>query len=143
MKRTLTRADRRRMRRHADSIAAVMAATTLHPAGGRLRPITDPAGLDALQRGYAAMIRAGCAPVVLRLTEAEARALPGWRPTPPGASWWLACGLDVDLRGTWVARWGLARGLTEAEEADAAEVVLLEALARVANVSGIPGEVVR
>ena len=42
-----------------------------------------------------------------------------------------------------MARWGLARGLTEAEETDAAEVVLLEALARVANVSGIPGEVVR
>ena len=143
MKWTLSRSDRRRMRRHADAMAAVMADTALHrDHAGRLRPVNDPTARAALRRGFAAFIRNGCNPVVHRLTEVEARAMPGWRPTPPGATWWGAFGLDVDMCATWVTRWGLAEGeITEADAADAAEVVLLEALARVANVSGIPGEV--
>ena len=145
MQRIITRADRRRMRRHAVAVAAVMATNAMHRDGdGRLRPITDPTALEVLRRGFAAVLRNDCRPVVHRLTEVEARALPGWRPTPLGATWWGAFGLDVDLRATWVTRWGLARGvMTEAEATDAAEVALLEALAAVCNVPGMPGEVAR
>ena len=69
--------------------------------------------------------------------------MPGWRETPPGAAWWAAFGLDVDLRGVWVSRWSCAAGMSEAEATDAAELVLLEALVRQCNVPGLPREVVQ
>lgn len=140
----LTRQQRRRMRRHADAMAEYMAATTKHRDNtGRVRPVDRPAARALLRQGFAALIRNDCRPVVQRLTEAQARDLPGWHPTPPGASWWIAYGLDVDLCATWVMRWSLAYGpLPEAEAADATEVILLEALAAVCNQPGL-GEVAR
>lgn len=76
------------------------------------------------------------------MTEAEARALPGWRETEPGAIWWAAFGLDCDLRATWVTRWSLTYGaLSEPEATDAAEVAMLEALAAACNLPGWSREV--
>jgi len=141
----LTRQQRRQMRRHAAAVAEVMAATTMHKdRAGRISPVTDPAALAVLRRGFADLIRNDCKPLVWRLTEAEARALPCWQPTPPGATWWAAFGLDCDQRATWCARWSLTIGtLSDAEAADAAEVEMLAALAAACNAPGWTQEVAR
>ncbi|MEI4261026.1 hypothetical protein [Roseovarius sp. D0-M9] len=131
------RATIRKMRRDADKIAAVLAANTLE-ADGRAGVVVNPTARKVLARGYADLIRNGCKPVVQRITETEAASLPGYRPTPPGATWWAAFGLDVDGRGTWVSRWAQVRGLPPEEARDAVEVRLLADLGRACNASGFP-----
>lgn len=134
------RQDRRRMRRCADSAAALMAATALKP-GGHTCAVTDPIARRVLTNGFAAMIREGCTPVVQRITDKEAASLPGYCRTPQGAQWFAAFGLDVDGRGTWVTRWSITHGLSPEEARDLIEVRLLSDLARNANVTGLPMEV--
>lgn len=134
------RTDRRRMRRCADQIAAALAASALQP-DGRARAVTDPTARRVLTEGFAALIRNDCRPIVTRITHRQAASLPGHRPTPPGAQWFAAFGLDVDGRGTWATRWALTRGLPPEEAQDAIEVRLLADLARACNASGLPAEV--
>jgi hypothetical protein len=136
----LTRTKRRQMRRNADRIAAVLAAGALESDGG-MRAVTDPTARRVLREGYAEMIRNGCKPITNRITHKQAASLPGCRPTPPGAQWWIALGLDCDGRGTWTARWAYAPGLPPDDVRDLIEVKLLADLARAANVSGLPVEV--
>jgi hypothetical protein len=134
------RADRRRMRRGADRIAAVLAASALQP-DGRARAVTNTNARRVLTDGFAAVLRNNCRPITMRITPLQAASLPGYCRTPPGAQWWAAFGLDVDGRGTWVTRWALIEGLPPDEARDLVEVRLLADLAREANVSGLPVEV--
>jgi hypothetical protein len=133
----LNRATIRRAKKNADHIAALMAANALQPDGG-FGIMANSCARKVLARGYADLIRNACKPVVQRLTEPEAASLPGYCPTPPGAEWFAAFGLDVDGRGTWVLRWAFVRGLPPEEARDQIEVRLLADLARACNASGFP-----
>lgn len=137
MKPILTRAERRRMLRHAEKIGAMMAARSLK-SDGRAGIVCNPTARKLLAQGYTELIRNDCKPVVQRITEAQAAALPGYCPTPAGATWWVAFGLDVDSRGTWVTRWAKMQGLSIDDARDAVEVRLLADLARACNVRGFP-----
>lgn len=137
-----TRQQRRRLRRNAEPVAAVLAASALESDGG-MRPITDATARKVLRDGFAEMIRNNCNPVVQRITHAQAASLPGYRPTPPGAQWWAAFGLDVDGRGTWITCWAAFSDLPPEEARDLIEVRLLQDLARAANVSGLTQEAAR
>ncbi|NCQ23688.1 MAG: hypothetical protein GW798_04500 [Roseovarius sp.] len=127
----------REAKRHAAKIAALLAANALQ-ADGSNGIVVNPTARKTLARGYAAMIRNGCKPVVQRLTETEAASLPGYCRTPPGAEWFAAFGLDVAQRGTWVTRWALVRGLPPEDARDMIEVRLLADLAQACNVAGFP-----
>jgi hypothetical protein len=96
--------------------------------------------LAALRRGFRSLIRNDLEPVVLRLTWAEGNALPHRDPAPPEAVRWMAVGLDVAGRGTWSTTWSVSVGLSEEEQREVAELRALEALAKVANVRGLPAE---
>lgn len=137
-----TRTDRRRMRRHADQIAAILAASVLQP-DGRGCPVIDPTARKVLTDGFAAMIRNNCRPITMPITHRQAASLPGYCRTPPGAQWFAAFGVDVDGRGTWVTRWSLVAGLPPEEARDLVETRLLADLARACNSSGLIAEVGR
>lgn len=139
----IPRAERRRLHRHAVVVAEILAASVLTRDAGRYVPIPDPVAQNVLQRGFTALLRNDCRPVVHRLTDAEAACLPGYTATPPGALRFAAFGLDRDRRGTFVHRWAWAPDLTEAELSDAAEVAVLAALAGACNVSGLALEIAR
>jgi len=127
----------RAARKHPHPIAAIMAASALR-ADGRASNVRNPTARKVLGRGFTELFRNSCKPVVLRITDPEAASLPGYCPTPPGAQWFAAFGLDVDGRGTWVSRWAYVRGLPPEEARDQIEVRLLADLARACNVPGFP-----
>ena len=135
--RTARRARAAALKKHADTVADIMASTSLQK-GDWAGVVSNPTARKVLTRGYAKMIRNRCKPVVLRLTPAEAESLPGSRRALPGADWFAAFGLDVDGRGTWVSRWVVACGLPPEEVRDAIEVRLLTDLARACNSPGFP-----
>jgi len=136
---TLTRHQRRRLRKDAARTARVIAATTMHrTVDGRLDVLRDPVALGALERGFRALLKNNCRPVVQELTPDEGERLrnPGYVPSPPlpGVRHWLACGLDVETRGTFTTCWTCMAGMTEAER------IALEDLAAACNVAGVPME---
>ena len=143
--RRITRAQRRHLRRNADTVAPLLARTTLHRAAdGRLELTTDPIALAALERGFRAMLRGNCRPIVQELTPEEGARLrdPGSLPPPPlpGLRHWGAFGVDVAGCGTFSTTWTAVRGLPETEVRAEAERIALEHLAEAANTAGLPME---
>jgi hypothetical protein len=141
----LTRQQRRRLRKNAAATARAIAATTMHRrSDGRLEYVTDPTALVALERGFAALLKNSCCPVVQEITAEEGALLrsPTHAPPPPlpGVRHWIACGLDVDTRGTFATCWTVIDGAPEAEVVAEAERIVLEQLAEACNVSGLPME---
>lgn len=144
---TLTRQQRRRLRKNAAATARVIAATTMRrTADGRIALLSDPVALATAERGFRALLTNNCRPLVLEVTAAEYAALrdPACAPPPlPGVRLWVAFGLDVDGRGTFSCTWTLIVGAPEREVAAEAERIALEHLAAACNVSGLPVEGVR
>lgn len=127
----------RKSRKHPHPVADAMAARALRP-DGRASTVRNPTARKVLAWGFTELFGNRCRPVVRRLTEAEAASLPGYCPTPPGAEWFAAFGLDVDGRGTWSTCWALVRGLPPEEARDQIEIRLLADLARACNLPGLP-----
>jgi hypothetical protein len=131
------------MQRNARPLAELFASMILHvDALGRKRPVSPGASRKVLERGFAAMLRNNCRPVVLKLTDQEASTLPEYDPSLQGAEWRAAFGFDVDRRATFVVRSSVAQGLSGPDAlrlaADLADVNILEALATACNCSGYP-----
>jgi hypothetical protein len=140
-----TRTQRRRLRRNADTVAPVLARTTLQrTTDGRLEITSDPIALAALERGFRAMLRGNLRPIVQEITAEEGAALrnPGSPPPPPlpGIRHWAAFGIDVAGHATSSTTWTWIKGAPEAEVRAEAERIALEHLAKVANKAGLPME---
>jgi len=123
----------------------MLARTTLHrTADGRLEITSDPIALAALERGFRAMLRNNCRPIVLEITAEEGARLrdPGSPPPPPlpGVRHWAAFGPDVAGCATSSTTWTWIKGAPEAEVKAEAERIALEHLAKAANVAGLPME---
>lgn len=121
----------------------MMAGTAMHrTADGRLEYLSDPVALATVERGYLALLRNNCRPVVQEITHDEGARLrsPTHAPAPPfdGVRHWAAFGLDVDGRATFSTCWALMHGASEADAAAEAERIALEQLAGACNVSGLP-----
>lgn len=103
----LSRNLRRRMAANAGALAPQLAATALDYDGSRrVVPVTDPAARAVLCRAFERMLRAGCEPQVVRLTETEAASFPrGGQAPSRGASAWLAAGVDCGGLATYALRW--------------------------------------
>ena len=138
-----SRAQRRRLARRADEFADAM-SRTIEQRGldGKLQTISDPTAVRALRRGFRAVLRGNCRPVVHEIGAAEGDALraPGLAAAPrlPGIRHWAAFGFDVEGEATFVTEYTLFHGLSAADEAAEAERLALERLARVCNAPGIP-----
>src|SRR6056297_47473 len=120
-------------RKHPRPITAIMTAREL-----RDNTLCHPTARKVLAWGVIELFRKSCQPVVLRITETKAAFLPGYHPTPQGAQWFAAFGLDVNGRGTWVLGWAYVRGLPPEKAHDQIEVRLLADLACASNVPGVP-----
>mgnify|MGYP006271932147 CR=1 FL=1 len=145
---TLTRQQRRRLRKNSAGTAKIMAATAMHRnADGRLELITDPSAQRAIVRGYRALLENDCRPVVLELSPEEGAFLhsPNRQPAPklPGVRHWAAFGLDIENRATFSTTWTWIQGAPEEEVVAEAERITLEHLALVCNVAGLPMEAAR
>ncbi len=100
------RASRAAWRAKADLCAALLARSCLDIGTGGSGPgrtVSDPLAIQVLERGFAHLLRHGGKPHVLRVSEAQALAFDPWQPTP-GASWFMAVGLDRLGRASYVLR---------------------------------------
>ena len=120
-------------RKHPRPITAIMTAREL-----RANTLCHPTARKVLAWGVIELFRKSCQPVVLRITETKAAFLPGYHPTPQGAQWFAAFGLDVNGRGTWVLGWAYVRGLPPEKARDQIEVRLQADLACACNVPSVP-----
>ncbi|WP_415393155.1 hypothetical protein [Paracoccus sp. SJTW-4] len=98
----MNRAQRRILSSNADKTAAKMAAATYDFQSGGLVRVTDRRAIGALQRGFAAMLRARGEPQAIAITPEEAEGFPHHRGhVLPGGVTWLAVGLDAGYRATY------------------------------------------
>lgn len=99
---------------------------------GCLVRIIDPRAQAVLCRAFERLLLAGDEPQLMRLSEAEAAAFPrgGSRPAP-GATPWLAVGLDQVQSATFVLRWLDVSGLDPMGQ---------RAMAQVALIAELPGD---
>jgi hypothetical protein len=106
--------------------------------GGIVR-VTDPKAQAVLGRVFERMLKAGGAPQLTRLSEAEAAAFPR-QSTPPGprATAWLAVGIDKAGMATYALRWLDVSGLDPVNGRAAAGIALFAELAVECGRSGFP-----
>lgn len=98
----MNRTQRRALARNADEAAAKMAAVSYDFQSGGLVRITDRHAIAALQRGFAAMLKARGKPQAIPITADEAKGFPHHQgQVLPGGVTWLAVGLDADHRATY------------------------------------------
>ncbi|MEI4471505.1 hypothetical protein [Frigidibacter sp. MR17.24] len=130
-----TRAQRRAMKRKADTVAGILASSCYDFHGGGTVAVTHPVAIAALRRAFALVLRSGGKPVAVPLSEAEAEAFPRYRADRvPGGVTWLAAGLDPEERATYALQ---SAGSTD--RAEAHEVARMLALARLAFTAATPG----
>lgn len=138
----MNRNARRRLAAHADTTAALLAASCLGYAQGQAALVQDARAVQALKAAFAKMLRQGGEPLVLQVTEAVAAAFPLQRGgdvmLAKLAKAWLAVGIDREGRATYRLRRLCITGVSAAEERDTAEVVMLAELAKELNTPGFP-----
>jgi hypothetical protein len=132
---SLSRAQRRAMKRKAPANAAFMAACCFDFLKDGMKPITAPQAIAALTRAFRRLIEAGGQPVAVPVTEAEALGFPERQADHlQGAVTWLAVGLDVQGRGSYALHSALSP-----DRATAHDVARTLALAQLAEVCAYPG----
>lgn len=143
----MNRKQRRMLQAEADRVAPLLAATCLdYSTTGAKVPVCDDRAVQTLRRAFAAMLRGGAEPVVMSITEDVAGAFPTREAAACVAAAlnarpYLAVGLDVTGRATYVMRRLVMPGLDHAQEADLAEVMMLSELAAQMNFGGFPAGV--
>jgi hypothetical protein len=117
------------------NLAAGMAEDVLRQAGGHA---ASAAARALIADGFEDLIRNAGRPIVRQITAEQAALLPGCGQAPAGAQWWIGFGLDVDGGATWTTCWIWRPGLDPDEVRELKEVAMLERLAAICNVSGLP-----
>ena len=130
---SITRAQRRAMKRSAPAVAAKLASGCYDFLDGGIVPVDDAQARAALCRAFTALLKGGDAkPVVMPIRDAEADGFPRYRANrAPGGVTWLAAGFDADGCASYALHtaWG----------GDAAAEARLGALVRLAHTVAEPG----
>lgn len=137
----MNRAQRRKMRKAADGIAAGFASACFdYTPEGRLVRVTHPRAVALLERAFAHMLRTGATSHVVKLTQQDGETFPRGtqHALPYPAPYWLAVGLDAEGRGTYAMEQIDIRGADAVTERRLAEAQVLERLARHTCYAGFP-----
>lgn len=137
---TYSRELRRRMAADAKALSVRLSRTAMdYDDRGRLVRVSDPRAQAVLRRAFELMLRAGGRPQVLQLAEAEAGAFPrGSAPPAPGATPWLAVGVDAAGLATYCLRWLHVQHLDPEARRACVEVAMLDVLAQACSNPGFP-----
>ncbi|MCW3780270.1 hypothetical protein [Defluviimonas salinarum] len=135
----LNRSQWRRMAAKADQVARTLALCCLdYDRQGQLRAVKDPRAVQALERGFARMMRARGQAQVLRLTVDAASAFPRQPAAQEITGFpWLAVGLDAAASATYCLRYLDVEGRTIPDRRRA-ERCMLDELARHCARPGFP-----
>lgn len=131
---------RKAMAANAKGLALKLSRTAMdYDQAGSIVRVSDERAQAVLARVFERMLRAGGKPQVMRLTEAQAQAFPRAGGSPvPGASAWLAAGVDRAGLATFVLRWLGAPGLDPIAERELAEATLRAVLSVECERPGFP-----
>ena len=138
----MNRRERRILVAEADRLAIRLASSCVdYTTDGAVVRVEDWRAVKVLQTAFASVLRNGCEPVVIRITQEVANAFPRQRASadvPADATPWLAVGIDGEGRGTYSLR-RLRVALVGQHEAKAlAEMAMLGELRRETERIGIP-----
>jgi hypothetical protein len=137
----MNRAQRRKMRKAADTVAARFASACYdYTPKGRLVRVTHPRAVALLEKAFAHMLRTGAASHVVKLTQQDGSTFPRGthNALPYPAPYWLAVGLDREGRGTYALEQIDIRGADAVTERRLAEAQVLARLARHTCYAGFP-----
>jgi hypothetical protein len=137
---TFSRDKRPRMAAEAKALSLRLSRTVMdYDARGSLVRVSDPRAQALLRRAFELLLRAGGKPQVLQMAEAEAAAFPRGRAAPaPGATPWLAVGVDAAGMATYCLRWAYVQHLEPEARRACVEVAMLEVLAQAWSDPGFP-----
>lgn len=136
----MNRQARKALAANARALAVKLSRSMMdYDGGGRVVPVAGTRAQAVLCRAFERMLRAGGAPQLLRLSEAEAAAFPrGGRVPAEDATPWLAVGIDRAGLATYAMRWLGVSHLEPMAQREVAEAALFLELAVECQRPGFP-----